>query len=216
MAFDPGRRTGIAWWKHPWQQPRFLAVDMPETKDAGIWANKFREFALPFMRMEGVTDVASESPIVVAHQKKDQETGEATGRPIIDIDVVIFHVGIFVTIQQVRAELGLPPVKRCIRSSVAKHFTSRGDGKREDIKKRFVLYCQAEGWNYDGNPIVDENIADAGGTLDYFLFVSGIRTPWFNGPRKPLFTGAAPATGANRVEERVVNQIANSAMRRAG
>jgi len=211
MAFDPGRRTGIAWWKPGWAQPKFLAVDMPETRDIGIWSNKFREFTLPFMQMEGVTDVASEAPILVAHQKKDKETGEPKGKGIIDMKVVTFHVGILVTIEQVRAAVGLPEVKRYVRSAVGLHFTGSGKGNREQIKSRFVVQCQFEGWNHGGHPITDDNIADAGGTLDLFLFDMKIKTPWHNGPRRALFTGERPAQ--NKAEDRAINKIANEAMR---
>lgn len=186
---------------------------MPDTRDIGVWSNKFRSFALPFMRIEGVTDVASEAPLIVPHRKKDPNTGAPVGPGHIDMKVVTFHVGILVTIEQVRAELELPPVVTYIRGTVGKHFTSSGKGPRADIKKRFVLYAQAQGWNHNGAPITDENIADAAGTLDLFLHERKAQTPWSTAPRHPLFTAAGAAPTLNQTEDRAVGRLAQSAMR---
>ena len=200
-------------WHQGLEKPRAGVVDMPDTKDIGIWSNAFREWALPFMRMAEVTDVASEAPILAVHHKED-DNGAPVGRGHIDLTVVVFHVGILVTIEQVRAELGLPPVRRYVRSSVAKHFTGSGKGKRVELKSRFIVACQRQGWN-----VTDENMADACGVLDIFCYDLDQATPWDCSPRKPLFEDSRPKmpTQAEKVASaKLINKALSFNARRTG
>ncbi len=127
----------------------------------------------------------------------------------IDLNVVVFHVGILVTIEQVRAELGLAPVKRAYRSQVVKHFTGSGKGKRDELKRRCLVQCQATGWN-----VLDENTADALAVLDWFCYEQDQATPWDCSPRTGgLFTPKGAAPPVNKVEDQAVNRLAQDAMR---
>lgn len=214
MTFDPGRRTGYAIWKQGMAKPRAGTIDMPDTKDIGVWSLAFRDWALPYMRLEGVTDVASEAPIIAVHSKKPADPLPGRAPPAapkghIDVNVVVFHVGILVTIEQVRAELGLPPVVRAYRSQVVKHFTGSGKGKRDELKRRCLVQCQATGWN-----VLDENTADALAVLDWFAYETDQATPWDCSPRAGgLFTPAGAKPPVNKVEDAAVNRIANEALR---
>lgn len=204
----------MAWWRPGMDRPKGTTIDMPDTRDIGIWSNAFRQWALPFMKMQGVTHVASEAPMLAVHLPKDEQGDPIPGRRgHIDMNVVVFHVGILVTIEQVRAELELPPVRRCVRSSVALHFTGSGKGKRDELKRRCIVQCQSQGW-----PVTDDNLADACGVLDYFCWENKAfaETPWNCAPRKGLPLSAERATvSGNRTEDRTINRIANAGMRLA-
>lgn len=173
LALDPGDRTGWALAKPGLAKPRAGFVDMPDAgKDIGKWANAFEDWLMPFARLEGVTDIVSEAPIIALHG----------GNP--DINVVVKHVGILIVAAKVADRLELPPVVRANRSTVCKHFTAVGAGKRRELKARCLLHCQTKGW-----AVTDENVADAIATLDWFVHDRGIDVGWDCQPcAGPLFT----------------------------
>lgn len=174
LALDPGQRCGWALAKEGAQKPRAGVVEMPDAgKDIGRWANAFREWLVPFARLEAVTDVVSEAPIIAMH----------SGVP--DINVVVKHVGILVVSSMVVDELGLLPLVRANRSTVCKHFTAVGSGKRKELKARCLLHAQGKGWN-----VSSEDMADALATLDWFVHDRDIPVGWDCQPAAgPLFQG---------------------------
>lgn len=191
LSLDPGDHCGWALYHEGAPKPRAGVANLPEVdKNLGRWANAFREWMVPFARMENVTHIVSEAPIIVSHG----------GSP--DINVVIKHVAILVAASMCADELGLPMPCRASRSTVCKHFVALTPGQKQDngervkrkqLKSAFFVTCQSKGWDVSKFGDRAEDVADALGTLDWFCFDRRIKTGWDNRPAAgPLF---APKSG---------------------
>lgn len=198
LALDPGQRTGWALAKPGMPAPRKGYVDMPDVKNIGTWANSFKEWLIPFARLEGVTHIVQEAPIIVSRKKK----GGGVARP--DINVVVKHVGIMIVAAMCADELGLPLPDRPNRNSVTSHFVKLVPGQKvgdmkansQLIKSYVLAQCQAKGW-----AIKDLNTADALATLDWYCHENQIAVGWDCSPAAgPLFA-AKPAEPPKPADE---------------
>ncbi len=188
LSLDPGDHTGWALYREGDAKPRAGVANLPDLdKNLGNWANAFREWVVGLARLEGVTHIVSEAPIIVTHGKNNAP----------DINVVIKHVAILVAASMCADELGIPQPTRASRSTVSKHFTALVPGmkldngervKRKMLKDYFIANCMKKGWDVGKFEKRAEDVADALGTLDWYCFDRKIKTGWDSRPSPgPLF-----------------------------
>lgn len=191
LSLDLATTTGWALWKEGMERPRANFIVMPEidrdpqTRRApdismGRWMREFLDWAVPFARLEGVTDIITEAPFISDH-----------GGSGVNIDEVEKNITLTGTAGLLAVELGIEShrFRKIARSTVCAHFIGNGRGTRKQFKTGCMLGCQRKGWN-----VKTEDMADALATLDWYCFVnrSEFQVPWDCKPGPPLFQ-ATPA-----------------------
>lgn len=189
-SLDPGTNCGWGLAGEGWAKPRGGVYELPDVeRDIGLYAEAFVDWFVPFARLEGVTDVVAEGPLIVQHRDKE------TGKTSVNMNEIETLVGIYTIAAYATRILGLPKMTRAARSTVCKHFIAVGGGpnyRRKYLKTATVLMCQRKGW---GVTLPDEtkpseDLADAKATLDWYVYDRKIKVGWDCQPLPgPLFQG---------------------------
>lgn len=211
LALDPGTCCGWALAGEGMAKPRGGVYDLPDVeRDIGLFAEAFVDWIVPFARLEKVTRIVAEGPLIVQHRDK------ITGRTSVNMHEVETLVGIFTIAAYATRILGLPKMTRGGRSTVCKHFIACGGGenyKRPYLKAATIAMCQKRGWNVTlPNGEVSEDLADAKATLDWFVHDQGIKVGWDCQPAAgPLFQGQ-PGVRIDASNQRAAARVLNSAI----
>lgn len=182
LSLDPGSRCGWSIAAEGMLKPRGGVYDLPDVeRDIGLYAEAFVDWMVPFARLNNVTDVVAEGPLIVAH------TDKVTGKPKFNMFEAETLIGIFVIAAYATRLLGLPKMTRAARSTVCSHFIACGGGpnyRRPYLKAATVAMCQRKGWNtvLPNESAPSEDMADAKAALDWFTFDRKIKVGWDNKP----------------------------------
>lgn len=193
LALDPATITGWALWKEPLTKPRASSIEMPDVdRDLGWWGAEFLDWLVPFARLEGVTEIITEAPIIVKHKHKGAEKCPQCGQTKSDIN---YHeVEKLVSLSAFAAlgarQLGVP-FALIQRGTVLKHFIGVGprdpNYRRPYLKAAVIAVCQRKGWAVE-TAKHPEDVADACATLDWYVDSKRIKVPWNCQPAPgPLF-----------------------------
>jgi len=176
LSIDGGTTTGWALVQEGAAKPRAGLVQMPDVeKDIGWWGEAFIEWLVPFSRLENVTEIVMEAPYIAQHV--DPETGKST----VNANEIEKLVSL-AAFTAYGARLLNIPFRRVARSTVCKHFIGVVPGQKLDsgrrvdrkyIKGAFLGFCQRKGWN-----VTSEDMADALGTLDWYVHDRDIKVGW--------------------------------------
>lgn len=220
ISLDLGTLTGWALWQPGWSKPRVGLAEMPDVeRDMGWWGESFLEWLVPFCRLNGVTEIVVEAPIIVPHKRAGSQPCPTCGHVKTDINAHEIEklVGLSAFAALGARQLTVP-FHRAARSTVCKHFIAvvpgqkMKDGRRADrkyLKGAFVIQCGRKGWNTQS-----EDIADALGTLDWFLYdrdVAGV--PWNCDPAPgPLFEGL-PGVRIEKANQVAAKRLVDNALK---
>jgi len=193
LSIDGGTLTGWGLWRPGLPKPRGGVLEMPDVeRDIGWWGEAFLDWVIPFSRLEGVTEMVFEAPIIVKHKRAGAERCQACGQTKSDIN---FHeveklVSLSAFAKFGARQLGIP-FRSVQRGVVSKHFVGVGprdkDFNSKYLKSAFIVCCQRKGWEV-ASAKHPQDLADALGTLDWYVHDRGIKVPWNCQPAPgPLF-----------------------------
>lgn len=206
LSLDPASVTGWALFKQGLTKPRASSIEMPDVeRDLGWWGESFLDWLIPFARMEGVTEIVCEAPIIKMH--KDP----VTGRHSVNAHEIEKLVSLSAFAALGARQLGQLPFVRAPRGDVCAHFIGvrpSAQYKRPYIKAAMIACCQRRGWAVE-KAKHPEDVADACATLDWYLFDRKISVPWNNQPAAfPLFEQKGVRVDATNkaAASRLINQ----------
>lgn len=165
---------------------------MPDVeRDIGLYGEAFIDWMVPFARLNGVTEVVCESPIIVQHRD------ERTGKTSVNGNEIEKLVSMFAFASYATRQLGLPKMTRAPRGTVCQHFICCGprdpDYRRKYLKGAVVARVQFKGWGTQ-----TEDTADALATLDWYVWDHRVNVAWNCQPAiAKLFAG----TGAVKIDD---------------
>lgn len=211
LALDPGTNCGWALAAPGMPKPRGGVYELPDVeRDIGLYAEAFVDWLVPFCRLERVTDIVAEGPLIVQH--RDDRTGQTS----VNMHEIETLVGIYTVAAYGCRLLGLPKLVRAARSTVCAHFIACGGGpnyRRKYIKAATIAVCQRKGWGVTlpDKSAPSEDLADAKATLDWFVCDRGIKVGWDCQPcGGPLFQGQ-PGVRIDESNKRAAKALLRSA-----
>ena len=213
LSLDPGTRCGWSIAEEGMSKPRGGVYDLPDVeRDIGLYAEAFVDWMVPFARLNRITEVVAEGPLIVAHMNKQ------TGKPKFNMFEAETLIGIYVIAAYATRLLGLPKMTRAARSTVCAHFIACGGGpnyRRAYLKTATVAMCQRKGWNVtlpdEKNP--SDDMADAKATIDWYTFDRRIKVGWDNQPAAGQLFQGQQGVRITKDNERAASRLVNNAMR---
>lgn len=169
LGLDLATEAGVANWRPGMPWPRAWVLNLPRGADTGIWLFELYRWGVDFVRLEQITDIAVETPLIgMGDAEKNFKLIGAAG--------VIRMIGAQVT--EERKERGGAPcsVTLIANSTMAAHHIGSNDVKGDRRKTLSVLSCHQRGMT----KVQNHNIADAIGVLATRLHQLGLekQVPW--------------------------------------
>lgn len=169
LSLDLATETGAGQWRPGMPWPRGWKLKLPEGAETGIWLDALYQWGLEFVRLEMITDISVETPLIGFG-------GEEKNFKLIGAAGVMRMIA-----AQVTRERRLAGEPSCHAELIANqkfyaHWVGSNDFHDDERKHRSILAAHARGMGKVSN----HNIADAIGVLTYRLHILGMHkdVPW--------------------------------------
>ncbi len=182
LGLDLATEAGAASWKPGLQWPRAFLVNLPKGADTGLWLWELYQWGIGFCRLEEVTDIAVETPLIGMG-------GEEKNFKLIGAAGVMRMIGAQLTDERRAAGGPVCQVTLIANSTMFSHFVGSNNFTGDERKNRSIMSCHLRGMGKVSN----HNVADAIGVLTYRLHMLRLHkeVPWDiqKGAANTLFEG---------------------------
>lgn len=168
LSLDLATETGAAFWRPGMAFPRAWILDLPEGAETGIWLDELFLWADEFVRLERITDISVETPLIgLGREEKNFKLIGAAG------------VARMIAARATRERRGNNE-RGCVAELIANptfyaHWVGSNDFHGDARKARSVVAAHMRGMV----KVKNHNIADALGVLTYRLHMLGVKdVPW--------------------------------------
>lgn len=168
LALDLATETGAAYWRPGMAKPRAWILDLPEGAETGIWLDELFLWAEEFVRLEGITDISIETPLIGFG-------GEEKNFKLIGAAGVARMIAARATRERRATNDQGCKAELIANQKFYAHWVGSNNFHGDDRKHRSVLAAHLRGFG----KVTNHNIADALGVLTYRLHMLGIKdAPW--------------------------------------
>ena len=174
LALDISTNTGAAFWRSGMAWPRTWVLALPQGAETGVWLAELFDWADSFVRMEKVTDISVETPLIGFG-------GEEKNFKLIGAAGVIRMIGARASAERSgrsgRLETGMPcKVTLISNRTMAAHWLGSADVPADRRKTLSVMSAHQRGMG----KVQSHDIADSIGVLATRLHQLGMEkdVPW--------------------------------------
>lgn len=160
LALDLASTTGWATWC-PGSAPRAGSFRLPKTENVGEFVAAFEHWWKDVIVFERPDFVLFEAPFIAG------KTSQAVARKLLGLSGFLEYLCFVERI----------PCNQCRINDWRLHFTGKGSGKRDELKRLTMQACADRGLKPE-----NQDEADAYGLLDYAAHILRLEPDWSPGP----------------------------------